>query len=160
MRNYQVIGLIGTTIGILLMLGLLTTFGFLGGLSDRVLQDEDNQVFLAGVFLALVAYIAALTIIFVAAAKHSKAVGILLILIGLLTIVMTNGWGIIPFALLLPAGIVALVYKGPKKNGRVRRAIIEEDIEEGDGDEGGGEEVIEKRVTRDNGITYYRDPEF
>jgi hypothetical protein len=44
-------------------------------------------------------------------ANKIKALGIILIVIGLITMIITNFWGIIPFALLLPAGVVALRYK-------------------------------------------------
>ncbi len=44
-------------------------------------------------------------------ANKTKALGTILIMIGFTAMVITNFWGIIPFALLLPAGIVALRYK-------------------------------------------------
>jgi hypothetical protein len=42
--------------------------------------------------------------------KNTKAVGITLLVIGVIAMAITNLWGIMPFALLLPAGIVALRY--------------------------------------------------
>ena len=55
---------------------------------------------MAGVALAFLLYIAGIVITFVL--KNTKAVGITLLVIGVITMVITNLWGIIPFALLLP----------------------------------------------------------
>lgn len=43
--------------------------------------------------------------------NNTKAVGIILLVLGFITVIAMNGWGIIPFALLLPAGILAIRYK-------------------------------------------------
>jgi F0F1-type ATP synthase assembly protein I len=51
-------------------------------------------------------YIAGITITF--AIKNTKIVGTILLGIGIIAMVVTNGWGLIAFALLLPAGIVVL----------------------------------------------------
>ena len=63
-------------------------------------------------------YIAGIVITFVA--KNAKAIGIALIVIGVIAMVITNGWGIIAFALLLPAGIVALRHKVNPVEDRLR----------------------------------------
>jgi hypothetical protein len=65
--------------------------------------------FLGGLALAFLLYIAGIVITFVV--KNAKAVGITLLAIGVIAMAITNGWGIIAFALLLPAGIVALRQK-------------------------------------------------
>jgi hypothetical protein len=59
---------------------------------------------------AFLLYIVILVITF-AVKRKTKAVGVTIIILGIITMAVTNGWGIIPFALLLPAGIVALRYK-------------------------------------------------
>lgn len=59
-------------------------------------------------------YIGLIPIMFAVKSK-TKAVGIILLVIGFLAMVITNLWGIIPFALLLPAGILALRYKPGKR---------------------------------------------
>ena len=74
-------------------------------------------------------YIALIPITFIAK-KRVKAVGVTLIVLGFIAMLITNGWGIIPFALLLPAGILGLRYKKPK----AKPITTEEE------DEGGGEE--------------------
>ena len=60
--------------------------------------------FTGGVAFAFLLYIAGIVITFVV--KNTKAVGITLLVIGVIAMAITNLWGIIPFALLLPAGIV------------------------------------------------------
>ncbi len=59
-------------------------------------------------------YIAMIPITFAIKSK-TKAVGIILLVIGFIAMVITNMWGIIPFALLLPSGILALRYKPGKR---------------------------------------------
>ena len=43
--------------------------------------------------------------------KNIKAIGIALLVIGVIAMIITNGWGLIAYALLLPAGIVALRHR-------------------------------------------------
>ena len=63
-----------------------------------------NQPFITGLAFAFFLYIGAIVVTFVV--KNTKGVGITLLGIGVITMVITNYWGIIPFGLLLPAGIV------------------------------------------------------
>ena len=62
--------------------------------------------FAGGVAFSLILFMAAIPITFIV--RNVKVVGIILIIFGLITVAITRGWGIIPFALLLPAGIIAL----------------------------------------------------
>jgi hypothetical protein len=62
---------------------------------------------MGGLAFSFLLYIAGIVITFVV--KNTKAVGIALLVIGVIAMVITNGWGIIAFALLLPAGIVAFL---------------------------------------------------
>jgi Protein of unknown function (DUF4064) len=125
MESYQVLSLIGCIFGILLTIGLFLLVSFLTGTSDyffnmtrpteqeRTLHETSNSVttpFLGGTVVAFFLYIAMLVITFVVKSKV-KVLGILLLAIGAICVAITNGWGIIPFALLLPAGIVALRHK-------------------------------------------------
>jgi hypothetical protein len=125
MENYQILSLIGCIFGILLTIGLLVTVGFLTSVSDnffnmsrpteqeRTLHEADKSKispFLAGSAIAFFLYIFMLIITFVVKSKL-KVVGIILIVFGIICVAITNGWGIIPFALLLPAGIVAMRHK-------------------------------------------------
>ena len=124
METYQVLSLIGCIFGILLTIGLLLLEGFLLGTSDVLLNmtkptEQERTIheatkssvspFLAGTAIAFFLYIVLLVITFVV--KRAKLTGILLLVLGVIAMAITNFWGIIPFALLLPAGIVALRYK-------------------------------------------------
>ena len=124
MKTYQTLSLIGNILGILLTIGLFVTESFLLGLSGNIAEDEtfgspelqqrqteferDIGPFLAGLSLAFVAYIVLLILTFVLKPKHSKGLGIVLLVVGFLGVIATNGWGIIPYALLIPAGILAI----------------------------------------------------
>ena len=127
MRTYQTLSLIGCIFGMLITIGLLLTMSFLSG-TVNVLTNESknlspnnpqnainqqnfentkarNQPFLMGLGLAFFMYIGAIVITFVV--KNTIAVGTTLVGIGVIATVITNYRGIIPFGLLLPAGIVA-----------------------------------------------------
>ena len=120
METYQRLGLIGCIFGILLTIGLFLVVGFLIGTSDvffnmsrpteqeRTMHEASKSSvtpFMGGTVIAFFLYIAMLAIIFSVKAK-TKIVGVLLLVLGVICTVITNFWGIIPFALLLPAGIV------------------------------------------------------
>jgi len=122
MENYQILSLIGCIFGILLTLGLAITVGFVTSVSDNLFNasrptEQERTIheaaksktspFLAGTAFAFFLYIAMLIITFVVRTR-TKAVGIILLVLGVICVVITNLWGIIPFALLLPAAILAL----------------------------------------------------
>jgi len=73
-------------------------------------SNTKSSKFLAGNAFAFILYIVMLVITFVVRVR-TKAVGIVLLILGVICVAITNGWGIIPFALLLPAGILALRHK-------------------------------------------------
>jgi formate/nitrite transporter FocA (FNT family) len=125
MRTYQTLSLIGCIIGIFLTLGLALLMGGLMTASDVLLnmsrpteserqeqavKQTSNSAFVGGVLIAFFIYIAILVVTFAVRTK-TKAVGITIIILGVIGMATTNLWGIIPFALLLPAGISALRYK-------------------------------------------------
>jgi hypothetical protein len=135
MRPYQTLSLIGCIIGIFLMMGLYGLMGIgtvfnnvalnmtktLGNSSQLALQQQRHDAteaswkpFIGGVAFSLLLYIAAIPITFII--RKTKAVWIVLIIIGVIAIASTNGWGIIPFALILPAGIVAIRTKQEQVN--------------------------------------------
>jgi hypothetical protein len=100
MRTFQTLALIGCILGILVTFGLLTIEGFL------MRTGETASTFVVGLALAFLLYIVGIVITFVV--KKTKGVGVTLLAIGVIAMIVTNGWGIVAFALLLPAGIVAL----------------------------------------------------
>jgi hypothetical protein len=150
MRTYQTLSLIGCIIDIFLTLGLIGLGGLLLGTGDVLLNvsesiDPNNPEtqqarrefsqtvtetapFVAGLFLSFIMYIGLIPITF-AVKDKTKAVGIILLVIGVITTAITNGWGIISFALLLPAGILALRYK-KKKQQQPQQEEEEEEEEE------------------------------
>lgn len=125
MRTYQTLSLIGCILGILLSIGLGVVIGFLSTTSDVLFnmsrpteteiqqhetKSEPLRLAAGGFFLAFFLYVAILVITFVVKTK-TKLVGILILVLGVIGMAITNLWGIIPFALLLPAGILALRHK-------------------------------------------------
>jgi len=125
MRTYQTLSLIGCIIGIFLTIGLALLLGGVKSVGDSLLnmsrpteseiqEHEAKYAWISpaigGLFLAFFIYIAILVVTFVVNTK-TKVVGIITLVLGILGMATTNLWGIIPFGLLLPAGIVALRYK-------------------------------------------------
>jgi hypothetical protein len=130
MRTFQTLSLIGCILGMLITIGLFLTLTFFSGmvgglvnmsksLSPNNPQNQINQqnyentkarsdTLSSGLAFAFLMYIAGITITF--AIKNTKIVGTILLGIGIIAMVITNGWGLIAFALLLPA-IVALRQK-------------------------------------------------
>jgi hypothetical protein len=91
-----------------------------GDSSDRQQYSQDRQMFdqalsyTGGAVAAVViANIIALIVVFVMTRTNSqvKVVGALLIVISIVNIIAIGYFGVISFALLLPAGIVALRYR-------------------------------------------------
>lgn len=132
MKTYQTLSLIGSIIGLFLMLFLFGVAGVgtvfnnaslnitkqYSNASQLALQtqrhDASDKVFSAfagGTAFSLLLFIVAIPITFIV--KNTKVVGIVLIVIGVISTAITNGWGIIPLALLLPAGVMGLRYKKP-----------------------------------------------
>jgi hypothetical protein len=127
MKTYQTLSLIGSIIGIFLMLFLFGIAGIgtvfnnasmnltkqYGNGSQIMTQQQKHDAseksfsaFAGGTALSLLLFIIAIPITFIV--KNGKGVGIVLIAFGIISMVITNGWGIIPFCLLLPAGILAI----------------------------------------------------
>ncbi|HYZ58892.1 MAG TPA: DUF4064 domain-containing protein [Nitrososphaeraceae archaeon] len=123
MKTYQTLSLIGNIFGILITIGLFMTGTFLVNFTENLSESEfltpqDRQeqaqiqqsasIALGGFALAFIIYIVLLIITFVVKEKHEKALGIVFLIVGFLGVIATNGWGIIPYALLIPAGILAI----------------------------------------------------
>lgn len=125
MQTYQTLSLIGCILGILLSIGLGIFIGFLGSVSNvfynmslpTETQRQEHEASsktlsnaAGGFFFAFFLYVAILVVTFAVKTK-TKVVGIVILVLGVLAMVATNLWGIVAFALLLPAGIVALRHK-------------------------------------------------
>lgn len=83
--------------------------------SDDYISSErtsDMAYINAAVPFVILLEMGALVIVFAATKKHhQKIVGVSLIVISVFVLIATSWYGILPFALLLPAGILALKYK-------------------------------------------------
>ena len=128
MRNYQTLTLIGSILGIVIAFAVIAFMGVLdigltslGNLTtstqeelqvERVDRAADLQYIYTTGGVAIVLYIVALVIAFVIKQK-TKIIGIVLLLIAVATLILIGLFGVIGFALLLTAGIVALRYKPP-----------------------------------------------
>lgn len=130
MKTYQTLSLIGCIIGIFLMLGLLAFVGTgimfndmvlnmtktTGTTSEQTTQQKSHDVneatfkpLSAGLVIGLFLFLVLIPITFIV--KNTKAVGIVVIVLGVIAMAATNVFAVIPFALLLPAGILAIRYK-------------------------------------------------
>ncbi|HJT47098.1 MAG TPA: hypothetical protein VJ729_02860 [Nitrososphaeraceae archaeon] len=131
MKTYQTLALIACMIGMFLMLGIFITESafirksqvFLNMTKHLTTNNTQNAIsqqkynaskaaigpFMSGLALSFFIYFAGIVITFVV--KNAKAIGITLLVIGVITMVITNGLGIIAFAVLLPTSIVALRHK-------------------------------------------------
>jgi glucan phosphoethanolaminetransferase (alkaline phosphatase superfamily) len=67
--------------------------------------ESTVQPFMSGLAFAFIFYIVALVLTFVL--RRTVIIGIILLVLGGISVPITNFYGIIPFALLLPAAIVA-----------------------------------------------------
>jgi hypothetical protein len=126
LRNYQTLTLIGSILGILIAFGVMATIGvlditmtsfenFTSDTPDQLQQQKqerssDMQYIYSSGSIAVVLYIIALIIAFVIK-ERTKIVGIVLLVIAVATLILIGFFGVIGFALLLTAGIVALRYK-------------------------------------------------
>ena len=128
LRNYQVLTLIGSSLGILTTIGYFILTGALDAVSDsfndspytseesrRQYQENQNTMnyIYAAVPFSILTQIIAIIVTFVATKprKQTKIAGVALILISIGTLIATSWIGILPFALLLPAGILAIRFK-------------------------------------------------
>lgn len=109
MRSYQIIILIGTILGILIVIGSSMFLGMVSYMANDMSLEEQNVYFYGKIGIAFILYIIILIIAF--ALKNSKAVGIVSIIFSVIILFATNAWGLVGSALLLAGGIVALVYK-------------------------------------------------
>jgi hypothetical protein len=78
-----------------------------------------------------------LIITFVTKDKHAKPLGIVFLVVGFVAVIVTGGWGIIPYALLIPAGILA-IREAKHRHGKEeeeKRVTTEEPITETGGEE-------------------------
>lgn len=118
MRNYQTLTLIGSIFGILIAVGLwlfsssfepfITEFAT----EETAMQNREAMSYIAiALPVVIILEIAVLVLVFVIKPTQLKPVGIFLIVVSVIVLIGTSAYGILPFALFLPAGIIALRYK-------------------------------------------------
>lgn len=187
MRTYQTLTLIGSIFGILISLGVIASLGILGGTANVFLDmadefdpgnpdtEERRQEWaereaeaapvVGGLWLSFFLFLILIPIVF-ATKTHTKVVGVLIIFVALITSLSGNWMMIIPFALLLPAGIVALRYKRQEVLGitTTTAAGVTTTTAAGNNNDRGGEgnegrKGNHKEVVRDSksGIYYTKD---
>ena len=124
MRNYQTLTLIGSALSMIIAVGF---YLFATGLSsmtesfnesgfvesDTLAQSRSTMAYVyVSVPLVIILEIVALVLVFVATKRQQvKIIGVLLIITSVVVLIATSWYGILPFALLLPAGIIAVRYK-------------------------------------------------
>lgn len=128
LQSYQILSLIGCILGMIITVVLAgvtsviisTTDVFYNASSSNVTKRVEHEeakkimsMFESGLIVAFFMYIGIFVVTFVTRFK-TRLVGVVLIVVGALAISATFLWGIIPFGLLLPAGILALRQKQPQ----------------------------------------------
>ena len=109
MRSYQIIILIGTILGIFILIDSSMFLGIVPYMVNDMSLEKQNISFYRKIDIALILYIIILIIAF--AVQNSKAVGIISIIFSIIILFVTNIWGLVVSALLLAGGIVAIIYK-------------------------------------------------
>jgi hypothetical protein len=109
MRSYQIIILIGTILGIFIVIDSSMFLGIVPYMVNDLSLEKQNISFYGKIDIALILYIIILIIAF--AVQNSKPVGIISIIFSTIILFVTNSWGLVVSALLLAGGIVALIYK-------------------------------------------------
>lgn len=107
MEAYKILTLIGSILGLLITVGALGLVGILS-MGFRI---NANYEFLGIMISAIIVYIIALCVTF--GVRSTKAIGITLVVSAILILLLSSFYGILGFALLLAAGVIALREKKP-----------------------------------------------
>ena len=106
MRSYQVLGVVGGVIGLVLVLAVYAVLGSLMAFMDALgSQPEDTEIFF-NIGVSAVLYIAAIILPFVI--KSHKVSGCGLIVLAVATLISAGMFGIVGFAILIAGGIAGL----------------------------------------------------
>jgi hypothetical protein len=114
MRNYQTLTLIGSIFGILIAVGFwIFASSFEPFVTEFATEETamENRETMSYAAIAVPVVIILEIAVFVAKPTQLKPVGIFLIVVSVIVLIGTSWYGILPFALFLPAGIIALRYK-------------------------------------------------
>jgi hypothetical protein len=125
LRNYQTLTLIGSILGILTAIGFwifsssfsagLESLNESGFLDPNTVVENRSTMSYAAVVVPIVIALEIVVLVLVFVMKPSKRqlrpLGIFLIVVSAIVLIGTSWYGILPFALFLPAGILVLRYK-------------------------------------------------
>ena len=134
MRTYQTLTLIGTVLGILTTIGYWITIvgfdAFVTSFDESMRESEfyttdpeterqyqENKDSMAYINAAAPTSIVLLVVILISTMvikTQTKVLGFILIVVSVAELILTSAIGVIPLALLLPAGILALRWKPPE----------------------------------------------
>ena len=112
MQSYQILTLIGSILGILIILFAYSAIEILYTFGASIDENKDIYELYAQIAIGIIAYIVSLVIAF--AIKNMRIVGIVLLVCSIIVIFAHGIFGIIGFVLLLPASIIALRQKKEK----------------------------------------------
>lgn len=108
-RSYQVLSIIGGVLGLITILAYLALYNIvdvIGSSFGSGIEESSKQYVSAAAPLAILIYISCFIVPFIV--KKTKTVGIYLTVSSFVVLIATSYVGIIGFALILPAGILAL----------------------------------------------------
>lgn len=111
MRSYQTLALIGSIMGIVVVMAVYATLGLLGSLMDVFGGDTDLDRDQLDTQIAVSVALYMVAIVFPFVVKSAKICGYTLIGIGVVTLVSAGMFGILSFVILLAGGIAALRWK-------------------------------------------------
>lgn len=143
MRSYQILALVAGIIGMLIVFLVYFVLQGLASLLSAFGKAPDNaETTFIQIGISIVLYV--IVIIFPFAVKSHKVSGGVLLILAFATLVSAGGFGVVSFAMLIAAGIVAIRYK-PDGSKAARRGG-----NSGTGDTGTGDplQILNERYVR------------
>lgn len=132
MRSYQILSVIAGVLGLLIVFSVYAIMGtlaiFVENFGGGELTAKDQVFFQVGVSVFL--YVIVIIIPFVI--KQPKIVGYMLLILAVSTLISAGAFGIIGFALLIPAGIVGIRWKEKKISVSTSNDILKERYAKGE----------------------------
>lgn len=112
-QTYQILSIIGGVLGLLITLAAAAALSFTSHMAQSFggegLADSESEYYTTTVGIAIMIYISCFIVPFVI--KKAKIVGMYLLASSFVVLIATGLFGLLGFALLLPAGILALRHK-------------------------------------------------
>ncbi len=112
-QTYQILSIIGGVLGLLITIAWATALSFVAHMATSFggegLADSESEHYTTTVGIAIMIYISCFIVPFVI--KKTKIVGMYLLASSFVVLIATSYIGLAGFALMLPAGILALRHK-------------------------------------------------